>query len=237
MRRYLLLLAALLALLSQSAAQDTLGRFRNSIRIDLLPAVYMSAPYFSYERGLGRSISVEANAYGRKELNCSMLQIPTSSLGGEMGIKVMPLTYRNSDFFSLVFYPIAFPLAVLKLTGLIKSPPPNEHLSERKEMKCEGYLVSGMYVKAGLTYLCQWRTYDCFAEFRDGTIITEDRTFHGQQLGMTIALGQQWVGRKGFIYEEYAGLHIPLACDIVHNYITPGYLGLFTIGIRLGWGF
>lgn len=236
MRNKLFLLVLMLVCIG-AKAQDTLQWNRNNIKISVMPLLTAS-PYLSFEHSFSQGLSLEVDAYYHNadfRWNCLKL-LDNNELGTQVGMKWVFAIHHARPFTG-------------GLLGYINQSNQrydaayfeeiNYRNAMRKYLKSEGYMVSGTYLKAGLTYLHKWGTFDCFVGNQGHTIITEPQTVTGNQWGLNLILGDQTVTTAGFIFDIYGGLHLPLSSTgLNHQYrITAAYYEFLTIGIRMGWCF
>ena len=237
MKNRWLIIMMLLACMG-AKAQDTLQGYRNDFKLSLFPTALTATPYISYEHTFAKGFALEVDAYYRNaDAKWSYLPwVDESMFGTQVSAKYL-LAVRLDEWWTMGLIP--WIRAIYEHGGIIPTiRDMNEKNYVRRQKKREGLLVSGTYLKAGLTYVHKWRTFDCFTGNQGGTILTENRTYTGEQIGMNIIIGSQSVANCGLIFDIYGGLHIPMAeTGIGQTTATPAYFILFTGGIKLGWAF
>lgn len=215
MKNILLSLFAIL-LLNGALAQDSTYQFRNDIKVSLFP-LFTHTTIFTYERAFPHRQTIETDL--------GLNVIPIYLFPGNSG---QPLLTVNNRHFAALQIGYKYML----------------HIDDEQKIdqSAEGFLVSGCYLKARLNYTRMWRSYDCFVGNEGHTIITEERTFHENDLNLAFILGYQHVGHSGIMVDFFGGYNKPLLyAGPFRNTENPGYCGThwnnFTGGFMIGWAF
>lgn len=230
---------------------EPLGRFRNDLKVSLFPLVYSAFPNISYERALPHRSVVEVG------LGSNLPEMQDDYAGIERdfydyGRHVVTFSAGYKFMLSVSkFDPTTKPKGYYWVPPLLRGEiydyedypfvePQYRRVAQRKAMVEEGYLVSGWYAKAQLNYYRVWRTFDCFVRNEGSQLITENRTFHENDISLALVFGFQSVGQRGFVADYFLGFCIPLVqSGPFHNLGYYNYISwnVFTGGIRLGWAF
>lgn len=213
MKRLIALLAVVLGL--SASAQDTVGGFRNNLKLSLQPLLTAS-PVVCYEHSLPHHQSVEL------------------TMGGHVKLPLFEGTILNIPY---NFDQVLFAQAGYKYT-FDRRGTGNDAASDL------GLMTGGWYVKGFVGVNRFWRSLDCFVGNQGQTIFTEKRTFHATTLSFGLLAGRQFVMDNGFVIDIFMGLSIPKwyygpeewreYCQM--NYTCSSFMG-FTQGVRLGWCF
>lgn len=218
-------------------AQDTLRGCRNNVKVGLLPTTLMASPYISYEHTFAKGFSLEVDGYYQSaDAKWSYLKPFENVFGTQVAMKYL-VAVRLDEWWNMGVIP--WIKEIHEHGGVVPTiREMQKNNVQRRRMKREGVLVSGTYLKAGLTYQHKWRTFDCFVGNQGSTIFTEDRTFSGEQMGLNLIIGNQTVYPFGLILDFYGGIHVPvLTTGIGQNSVCPAYIWLLTGGMKIGWAF
>ncbi|MBQ0159146.1 MAG: hypothetical protein KBT28_00760 [Bacteroidales bacterium] len=230
--RYLLMLMLLASVCAK--AQDTLQGYRNDFKLSLIPTALTATPYISYERTFAKGFALEVDAYYHDA--DAKWAVNEDMFGTQVAAKYL-LAVRLDEWWSMGLIP--WIVEIHKHGGIIPTIRDMNHRNHvRRQKKREGLLVSGTYLKTGITYQHKWRTFDCFAGNQGSTIFTEDRTGTGEQFGLNFIIGNQTVADCGFIFDIYCGCHVPVTeMGIGQSLYSPAYYFYLTAGMKLGWAF